>query len=67
MKVWWVINEMLRRNVPSSVIVSTLLDHANKISAHVYDQTNPRQYAERQVAEARAKFKELRRQREAAA
>ena len=56
-QVWWVINELLRRNVPSSAIVSTLLDHANKISDHVYDQPNPRTYAERQVAEAREKFK----------
>ena len=55
-KVWWVINEMLRRNVPASAIVSTLLDHANKISAHVYDQPNPRAYAERQVTEAKAKI-----------
>jgi hypothetical protein len=55
--VWWVINELLRRNVPASAIVSTLLDHANKISAHIYDQPHPRQYAERQVAEAREQFK----------
>ena len=54
--VWWVINELLRRNVPSSAIVSTLLDHANKISDHVYDQLNPRTYAEKQVTDARAKL-----------
>jgi hypothetical protein len=55
-KVWWVVNELLRRNVPASAIVSTLLDHANKISAHIYDQPTPRQYAERQVAKAKAKY-----------
>ena len=54
---WWVINELLRRDVPSSAIVSTLLDHANKISDHIYDQPNPRTYAERQVTEAKAEFK----------
>jgi RecA-family ATPase len=36
------------------VIVPTLLDKNNKISAHIYDQADPRKYAERQVAEARA-------------
>jgi hypothetical protein len=54
--VWWVICEMLRRGSVDRAIVSTLLDHGNKISAHVHDQRNPRQYAERQVAEARAKM-----------
>jgi AAA domain len=53
---WWVINELLRLNVPTTVIVSTLLDRNNTISAHVNEQPNPRQYAERQVAEARAKI-----------
>ena len=56
-EMWWVINELLRRNVPSSAIVSTLLDHANKISDHVYDQPNSRQYAEKQVADAKAELK----------
>ena len=56
-EVWWVINELLRRNVPTSSIVSTLLDHANKISDHVYDQPYPRRYAERQVTEAREQLK----------
>jgi len=55
--VWWVINEMLRRGYVDRAIVSTLLDHANKISAHVYDQKHPRQYAERQVAKAKEKVK----------
>ena len=54
--VWWVINEMLRRGHLGSAIVSTLLDRNNKISAHVYDQKQPRQYAEKQVAKAREKI-----------
>jgi hypothetical protein len=54
---WWVINEMMRRGYPDIVIVPTLLDRHNKISAHIYDQPNPRPYAERNVAEAREKFK----------
>jgi hypothetical protein len=55
--VWWVVNEMLRRGYLDRSIVSTLLDRANKISAHVYDQKHPRQYAERQVAKAKSKVK----------
>src|SRR5205814_8802745 len=54
--VWWVINEMLRHNCPTSTSVSTLLNRDNKISAHVYDQPNPPQYAERQVAQAKKEF-----------
>jgi hypothetical protein len=54
--VWWVINMMLRRDCPTSTIVSTLLDRNNKISQHVYDQSAPRAYAERQVAEAKKKI-----------
>jgi predicted P-loop ATPase len=51
--VWYVINEMLRRGYLPNVVVATLLNRANKISDHVYDQSNPRQYAERQVARAK--------------
>jgi AAA domain len=54
--VWWVAHEMLRRGCPDRSVVSTLLDHANKISDHVYDQNNPRGYAERQVKKAREKI-----------
>src|SRR5262249_139592 len=36
-------------------IVSTLLNRDNKISAHVYDQSNPRTYVERQIAKAKEK------------
>jgi AAA domain len=54
---WWAINEMMRRGYFDVAIVPTLLDRHNKISAHIYEQNNPRAYAERQVAEAREKFK----------
>jgi AAA domain len=56
-RVWFVINEMLRRGYVTPSIVSTLLDRNNKISEHIHAQLNPRQYAERQVAKAKAKLK----------
>jgi hypothetical protein len=55
--VWWVVNEMLRRRYLDRTIASTLLDRANKISEHVYDQKQPRTYVERQVAKAKEKVK----------
>jgi predicted P-loop ATPase len=51
--VWYVINEMLRRGYLPNVVVETLLDRAKKISDHVYDQSDPRKYAARQVARAK--------------
>jgi len=54
--VFWVVCEMLRRGYLPSVIIPTLLDRANKISQHVLAQSNPRKYAERQVAEAKKKI-----------
>jgi hypothetical protein len=51
--VWWAINEMLRLGCPTSTIESTLLDRKNKITAHTYDQPNPRAYVERQIAKAK--------------
>jgi AAA domain len=54
---WWAINEMMRRGYFDAAIVSTLHDRKNAISAHILEQNNPRAYAERQVAEAREKFK----------
>src|SRR5262249_40558252 len=36
---------------------ATLLDRRNKISAHIYDQQKPREYAERQIADARSKVR----------
>jgi hypothetical protein len=43
---------MLRRGDAQNVIVATLLDRSNKISEHVYDQSNPGDYAWRQVTKA---------------
>ena len=54
--VWWAVCEMLRRGFPDRTIISTLLDRANKISEHINAQKAPRAYAERQVAEAKAKM-----------
>jgi hypothetical protein len=56
-KVWWVINEMFRRGYRVEAVLATLLDRRNKISAHIYDQQKPREYAERQIAEARSKVR----------
>jgi hypothetical protein len=50
--VWWVVNEMLRCGYAPRVIVSTLSDRANKISDHIYAQSNPRKCAESQVTKA---------------
>ena len=55
--VWFVVCEMLRRNNLEISIEATLLDRANKISAHVYDQSNPRSYVRKQIADARAKVR----------
>ena len=54
--VWFVVCEMLRQGYAGRSIVSTLLDRANKISVHVYAQAKPREYAEKQIANARAKI-----------
>ena len=43
--VWWVIHELLRKNTADSDILAILLDRNNKISDHVYDQSNPQDYA----------------------
>jgi hypothetical protein len=51
--VWYVVNEMLRCGYMPKVVVATLLDRNNKISEHVYDQANPFEYAEKQVAAAK--------------
>jgi predicted P-loop ATPase len=52
-RVWWVVNEMLRRGYLPEKIVAVLLDHGNGISKHIYEQGNPRQYAEKQVGKAK--------------
>jgi len=55
--VWYVINAMLRRGYMVPIIRATLLDRQNGISAHVYDQSNPEQYADHQIKKAREQIK----------
>jgi predicted P-loop ATPase len=50
--VWWVINQMIRLAIPDSDILVILLDRNNNLSEHVYDQSNPQDYAKRQIAQA---------------
>ena len=51
--VWYVVNTMLRRSYTEDRIIDVLLDEANGISEHIYDQNNPQDYAERQVRKAK--------------
>ena len=51
--VWWVVCEMVRCGCPDCVIGPTLLNRANKISAHIYDQADPLKYVRKQIADAR--------------
>ena len=50
--VWNVTCELVRCGEPHDQIARMLLDPANGISAHIYDQTNPKEYARRQVEKA---------------
>jgi hypothetical protein len=50
--VWFVINQMLRRGYREEAILIQLLDKRNEISAHIYDQANPHEYAKRQITKA---------------
>ncbi len=50
--VWFAINEMLRRGHAPATIAPVLLDRGNRISDHVYEQSSPQKYVDRQVAEA---------------
>jgi hypothetical protein len=51
--VWYVINELLKGGRSADEIVGVLLDRANGISAHIYDQPKPEAYARRQVEKAK--------------
>jgi putative DNA primase/helicase len=52
--VWWVINEMIRRGKPNAEIEAALLDKANRISDHVYDQKQGAgKFVQRQIERAR--------------
>ena len=48
--VWWTVNEMLRRGFAPERVAATLLDRRNGLSAHVFDQAQPQDYARRQVS-----------------
>jgi predicted P-loop ATPase len=50
---WFVINELTRRGKNEQEIAAVLLDRANGISEHVYDQTRPQDYVGRQLEKAR--------------
>src|SRR5262245_12583761 len=50
--VWYAIHEMIRRGYLREKIRSCLLDQRNRISDHIYDQTNPEQYLDRQLTKA---------------
>jgi predicted P-loop ATPase len=45
--------EMLRRGYICSTIEKTLLNTGNKISDHIYDQAQPREYARKQITKAK--------------
>jgi len=51
--VWWVVNELVRCDVPDEMIFAVLTDPGFDISAHVLRQSNPRDYAKRQIGRAK--------------
>jgi hypothetical protein len=50
--VWWVIHELLRKQVDPADIVETIFDRKNRISEHVHAQVRAREYARKQVEKA---------------
>lgn len=50
--VWYVACELLRHGRSTEEVAKVLLNAGNRISDHVYDQSNPKLYAERQVEKA---------------
>ncbi|MEM1150216.1 MAG: primase-helicase family protein [Pseudomonadota bacterium] len=50
---WSVVCEMVRAGVEDDDIATVILDRDYAISAHVYDQPRPEQYAQRQIHRAR--------------
>jgi hypothetical protein len=49
---WYVIHQLLKRGDDEEMIVATIIDPKNGISAHCLDQANPEGYARRQVENA---------------
>jgi hypothetical protein len=54
--VWYVIKQLLKQGRAADDIVTLLLDRSNGISAHIYDQSQPGQYARKQVEKAQKKL-----------
>src|SRR5262245_38369195 len=50
--VWYVVNTLLKQGCAPDDIVAVLLDRSAGISAHVYDQSKPEEYARKQVEKA---------------
>jgi predicted P-loop ATPase len=50
--VWWVIHEMIRRGYSQEGILKVILNRGYGISAHIYDQGRPYEYAEKQLVHA---------------
>jgi hypothetical protein len=50
--VFWLACELVRKEVDRNMVLSILLDRDFAISAHVHDQTNPMEYAKRQIRRA---------------
>jgi predicted P-loop ATPase len=50
---WYVVNELVRCGTSDNDILNIVLDRKNRISDHVYDQSNPRVYALKQIEKAR--------------
>ena len=55
--VWRVCCELVRAKVEDDTIAAVLLDKAYKISAHIFDQKNPKNYVARQIEKAGADVK----------
>jgi hypothetical protein len=56
--VWYVINQLLWQGRSVDDIVAVLLNRDNGISAHIYDQSKPEEYARKQVEKARKEQEE---------
>jgi predicted P-loop ATPase len=50
---WRVVNELLARGMAPNNIEKILLDESNALSEHVYDQTDPLSYVDRQISKAK--------------
>jgi uncharacterized protein DUF3631 len=50
--VWYVINTLLKQGKTADDVVAVLLERSNGISAHIYDQPKPEDYARKQVEKA---------------